>query len=81
MKLPRRHWVASQRGSDVACEPQLDVNVSSLPWNASGIDQTCDGNLACYALGLSGFCCPQKDGYMFGCCPVLKAGDTSPKEQ
>ena len=28
--------------------------------------------LACAALGLSGFCCPQADGYMFGCCPVLK---------
>ena len=48
-------------------------NATELPWNASDVeDQTCDGNLACAALGLSGFCCPQKDGYMFGCCPVLK---------
>ena len=48
-------------------------NATELPWNASDVeDQTCDGNLACAALGLSGFCCPQADGYMFGCCPVLK---------
>ena len=56
-----------------ACGDVEASNATELPWNASDVDdQTCDGNLACAALGLSGFCCPQKDGYMFGCCPVLK---------
>jgi hypothetical protein len=55
-----------------SCGSMIASNATQLPWNVSGVDKTCDGNLACVALGLSGLCCPQKDGYMFGCCPVLK---------
>ena len=69
------HWIASRRAAKAGGSCALaTTNVTSLPWNASEVaDVSCDGNLACFALGLSGFCCPQKDGYMFGCCPVLKA--------
>ena len=71
------HWIATRRatrnGAKATCDLSTSANVTALPWNASGIDQTCDANLACFALGLSGLCCPQADGYMFGCCPVLKA--------
>ena len=69
------HWVAASKamGPAPACGSMEASNATELPWNASDVaDQTCDGNLACAALGLSGFCCPQADGYMFGCCPVLK---------
>ena len=68
------HWVAAARAMRPApsCGSMIALNATQLPWNASEVDKTCDGNLACVALGLSGLCCPQKDGYMFGCCPVLK---------
>ena len=70
------HWIATARAKRkyAACDPALDnaTVAPELPWNASGVDVSCEGNLACAALGLSGLCCPQLDGYMFGCCPVLK---------
>jgi len=64
------HWIATRPLSD-AC-PTIRAHNDTWP-DKGDIEVTCEANLACVAQGLSGMCCPQADGYMFGCCPVLKA--------
>ncbi|KAJ8600238.1 hypothetical protein CTAYLR_001978 [Chrysophaeum taylorii] len=75
------HWIASRfaDNSTSSCDGDFDLHdqndqdYDDLPSDITGVDPSCAANLACVAFGLEGFCCPQNDGYVFGCCPVLKS--------
>jgi len=71
------HWIATRPASINTCSFHVqpdDTHATSyngLAINASDLEPWCSSNLACVAFGLSGACCPQPGGYVFGCCPVL----------